>query len=74
MAHPTAQTVKGDFASGELGVGDQRIGFSAGQGQFAMRLDGHDGGLEEYRVAYRFGTAPLRQYLTDMGGGRLQAL
>ena len=43
MAHPTAQTVKGDIASGELRVGDQRIGFSAGQGQFAMRLDGHDG-------------------------------
>jgi tetratricopeptide (TPR) repeat protein len=74
MAHPTAQTVKGDFASSELRVGDQRIGFSAGQGQFAMRLDGHDGGLEEYRVAYTFGTAPLQQYLTDMGGGRLQAL
>ncbi|MBL6815246.1 MAG: hypothetical protein ISQ65_08390, partial [Pseudomonadales bacterium] len=28
MAHPTAQTVKGDFASSELTVGDQRIGFS----------------------------------------------
>ncbi len=39
-----------------------------------MRQDGHDGELEEYRVAYTFGTAPLQQYLTDMGGGRLQAL
>ena len=38
-----------------------------------MRQDGHDGELEEYRVAYTFGTAPLQQYLTDMGGGRLQA-
>ena len=84
MAHPTAQTVKGDFASSELTVGDQRIGFSLlqgqgqgqgqGQDQFVIRLDGLDGELEEFRVAYTFGTAPLQQYLTDMGGGRLQAL
>ena len=46
MARRTAQTVKGDFASGELRVGDRRIGFSKGQGQFAMRLDGHLGELE----------------------------
>ena len=74
MGHPTAQIVKGDFASGELRVGDQRISFSKVQGQFAVRLDGHNDELEEYRVAHTFGTAPLQQYLIDMGGGRLQAL
>ena len=74
MAHPTPETVKGEFSGPDLALGGQRIGFSQKDDQFAMRLDGADGELESFRVAYTFGTAPLQQYLTDMGDGRLQAL
>ena len=73
MAHPTPGTVKGKFSKPDLALGGQRIGFSQKDDQFAMRLDGADGELESFRVAYTFGTAPLQQYLTDMGDGRLQA-
>ena len=74
MAHPTPGTVKGEFSGPDLALGGQRIGFSQKDDQFAIRLDGADGELESFRVAYTFGTAPLQQYLTDMGDGRLQAL
>ena len=74
MAHPTPGTVKGEFSGPDLALGGQRIRFSQKDDQFAIRLDGADGELESFRVAYTFGTAPLQQYLTDMGDGRLQAL
>ena len=74
MAHPTPETVKGDFTERDLTLRGQRIGFTQKDDHFAMRLDGADGELESFRVAYTFGTAPLQQYLTDMGDGHLQAL
>ena len=73
MAHPTPGTVRENFQA-RSGLGGQRIEFSQEDDQFSMRLDGADGELKSFRVAYTFGTAPLQQYLTDVGDGRLQAL
>ena len=74
MAEPTGDSVKGNFDAAPLRLGGQDILFSESDGNFTIRLDGADGALETFQVAYTFGVSPLQQYLVNVGGGRLQAL
>ena len=73
MAEPTTNSVKANFGAEPLRLADQEISFAESSGSFIIRLDGIDGALEAFRVAYT-GISPLQQYLADVGGGRLQAL
>lgn len=74
MAEPSRDTVKGNFGAAPLRLAGQEISFSESGGNFTIRLDGANGELESFRVAYTFGISPLQQYLVTVGGGRLQAL
>ncbi len=69
-------SVLGDFAAAQLahpGTG-QMSRMDKREGQFIVRTDGPGGALEDFRVTFTFGVAPLQQYLVEMPGGRLQAL
>ncbi|NCF45319.1 MAG: hypothetical protein GWP70_10940 [Proteobacteria bacterium] len=74
MAVPTADTVVADFGKPALTLAGTEIGFKATAGNYFIRLDGVDGQLRDFRLAYTFGVSPLQQYLVDIGRGRLQAL
>lgn len=74
MAVPTADTVVADFDKPALILAETQISFKATSGNYFIRLDGVDGQLKDFRLAYTFGVSPLQQYLVDMGRGRLQAL
>ena len=55
MAEPTAKSVKANFGAESLRLADQEISFAESSGNFIIRLDGIDGALEAFRVAYTFG-------------------
>jgi predicted CXXCH cytochrome family protein len=68
------QTVLGDFDDATLTHFGVTTTFSRKDGRFLVRTDGPDGSLQDYEVAYTFGTQPLQQYLIAFPGGRYQAL
>ena len=74
MAVPNQETVRADFSASPIKVAGHFIAFDEDDQGFVVTLDGGDGSLADFRVAYTFGVSPLQQYLTDMGSGRLQAL
>ena len=74
MQYANADTVLGDFDDAVF----QRNGitslfFKRGDEHFT-KTDNANGELEEFRIAYTFGVAPLQQYLIEFEDGRLQAL
>lgn len=74
MAVPNQETVRADFSAAPLEIAGVPIAFVEDDQGFSVTLDGGDGALADFRVAYTFGVSPLQQYLTEVGNGRLQAL
>jgi predicted CXXCH cytochrome family protein len=67
-------TVLGDFNNAEFSTNGITSTFFRSGSKFMVRTDGSDGALHDYEIRYTFGVYPLQQYLTEMPGGRLQAL
>ncbi|MFD1218190.1 tetratricopeptide repeat protein [Microbulbifer celer] len=74
MKEPAADTVRGDFDNTGFTYFGTQSTFFRRDGQYFVRTDGADGELQDFPVAYTFGTYPLQQYLIELPGGRLQAL
>lgn len=74
MKQPAADTVRGDFDNAGFTYFGTRSTFFRRDGQYFVRTDGADGKLQDFPIAYTFGTYPLQQYLIELPGGRLQAL
>ncbi len=66
-------TVLGDFNGASLTYNGVTTKFFRRRGEFMVYTDGPAGAMNEYRIEYTFGVAPLQQYLIRMPGGRLQA-
>ena len=74
MQHASDQTVLADFDDSEFtNFGITSRFFREGT-DYRVTTDNADGELQNFRVAYTFGVAPLQQYLIEFPGGRLQAL
>lgn len=67
-------SVLGDFSGAVFDDGAVWAEFHRGDEGFNVRIEGDDGKIQEYPVAYTFGYFPLQQYLVQFPGGRLQAL
>ncbi len=67
-------TVLGDFAGATLDHRGKTWRFQRRDGKFVATVEGPDGALHDYEVAYTFGVEPLQQYLVAFPGGRLQCL
>ncbi len=76
MQPADADSVLGDFSGVELAHPQtgQISRMTRRDGQFIVSTDGPSGALEDFRVTYTFGVAPLQQYLVEMPDGRLQTL
>jgi tetratricopeptide (TPR) repeat protein len=74
MQEATGASVLGDFNDAIFDWFGVRSRFYRQDGRFMVRTDGPDGRLQDYRVKYTFGVAPLQQYLIEFPGWRLQAL
>lgn len=74
MQHADATTVLGDFDDATFEKDGVTTTFFRKDGDFIVRTDGPDGGLEDFEVLFTFGVTPLQQYLVALPGGRLQAL
>ncbi len=70
----TVGRVLGDFNGAELAHDGVTSHFAQNGDEFVVRIDGADGRLADFRVAYTFGLYPLQQYLVDFSDGRKQAL
>jgi predicted CXXCH cytochrome family protein len=74
MALANEKTVRGDFNNVQFDHDGIVTNFFRRDGRFLVRTEGPDGKQAEFEVKYTFAYEPLQQYLTDLGGGRLQAL
>lgn len=74
MRPATADSVLGRFDDTEFRDGPVGARFYRHDDQYWVRIEGPEGAIDEYRVAYTFGHDPLQQYLVAFPGGRLQAL
>jgi Tfp pilus assembly protein PilF len=74
MAEANEQTVLGNFAGTQFRYAGITSEFFRRDGKFFVRTDGPDGRLSDFEIRYTFGVYPLQQYLTELAGGRLQAL
>jgi len=70
----TDATVLGDFDAPPLEHFGVRYEFSRKDGKRYVRTEGPDGKVALFEATHTFGVAPLQQYLTPIGGGRVQAL
>ena len=74
MQTASTDTVLGNFDGASVSYNTSTSRFLEDGDGFVVSTDGPDGQLQDYRVRYAFGVAPLQQYLLDTGGGRYQAL
>jgi tetratricopeptide (TPR) repeat protein len=74
MQLPTAQTVLGNFDDSKFQYAGITTQFFRREDGYWIRTDGADGKLQDFKVQYVFGVAPLQQYLLELSQGRLQAL
>jgi predicted CXXCH cytochrome family protein len=74
MQEATPATILGDFGDRRVTAQGVTSTFTRRDGGFAVRTDGADGRLAEFKVAYAFGVRPLQQYLIEFPRGRYQAL
>ena len=74
MVEAMEQSVLGDFNDAEFTAHEVTSRFYRKDGEFRVRTDGPDGGLQDYEISYTFGWYPLQQYLVEFPNGRLQSL
>jgi tetratricopeptide (TPR) repeat protein len=74
MQRATANTVRGDFGSGEASLPTAGTRFFRRGAEFWINTDDADGSPRDFRVDYTFGVEPLQQYLVALDRGRYQAL
>ncbi|MBC7183590.1 MAG: hypothetical protein H5U30_08490, partial [Marinobacter sp.] len=72
MAPVSADTVLGDFDSGEFKDVELGASFRRDGDSYAIHVK-EDGETLVWQVKYTFGVYPLQQYLVETGNGRLQA-
>ena len=73
MQPATTAAVLGDFPETKLEHFGVTTTFFRNGDRFMVRIEGPDGALHDYPIAYTFGVYPLQQYLIAFPGGRLQA-
>src|SRR3984893_18618820 len=74
MAHPTDQSVLGDFDEATFDYFGVKSRFFRKDGKYQVETDGPDGKLATFEIKYTFGVDPLQQYLIEFPDGRLQSL
>jgi predicted CXXCH cytochrome family protein len=74
MQPATDATVLGNFKDARFAWEGVSTTFLRHDGTFAVRTDGPDGQVAEFRVRSTFGIEPLQQYLVEFPRGRLQCL
>jgi predicted CXXCH cytochrome family protein len=74
MQRPSEETVLGDFDDARFEYNGAVTRFYRRGDDFLVSTVGPDGEIQEYRVEWVFGVAPLQQYLLPLDRGRLQAL
>ena len=74
MQTPSEESVLGDFSGVAFEYYGRPTTFFRRDGAWSVRTDGPDGSLQDYEIAYTFGTFPLQQYLIQFPDGKLQAL
>ncbi len=67
-------TVLGDFNGATYQYNGLTSVFFKKDGGYFVRTDGSNGELEDFRISYTLGIAPLQQYLIAFPDGRMQAL
>ena len=74
MQPATPAAVLGECADAKFEQFGKITNFLRTGDEFAVKTDGPDGTMQQYKIAYTFGVYPLQQYLIAMPGGRMQAL
>lgn len=74
MRPASEASVLGNFEDALFDDGAVRAEFFRRDDGFWVSIEGENGAVEEYPVAYSFGHFPLQQYLVELSRGRLQAL
>ena len=74
MQEVNNRAVLGIFGNKECDYYGLKTKFYKWDGKFIVRTDGPDGKIHDYEIKYTFGVYPLKQYLVEFPGGRLQAL
>ncbi len=74
MQAATPQNILGDFNDSTARHFGSRARFFQKGAKYIVETEGKDGKTAEFVIDYTFGLAPLQQYLTSIGEGRLQAL
>jgi predicted CXXCH cytochrome family protein len=74
MQPATDATVLGDFKDARFAWEGVSTTFLRRDGTFAVRTDGPEGKLSEFKVRSTFGIEPLQQYVVEFPRGRLQCL
>lgn len=74
MAHPTAETVRGDFGDVRAENRGSSARFFRDGERYMVETEGRDGKSAAFEVSYTFGWEPLQQYLVTFPDGRVQVL
>ena len=74
MQTPSEESVLGDFSGVTFEYYGRPSTFFRRDGAYVVRTDGPNGSLNDYEIAYTFGTSPLQQYLIQFPNGNIQAL
>ena len=74
MQAATPDSVLGDFNGAVYDHFGEQSTFSERGGNYFVSTTNAEGEIQEFRIDYVFGVAPLQQYLVEFPGGRFQAL
>ncbi|WP_339488179.1 tetratricopeptide repeat protein [Pseudomonas sp. EL_65y_Pfl2_R95] len=74
MRKATPEYVLGDFNNATFKDGDIQARFFKRDKHYFVNIEGEDGKLKDFQIAYTFGHDPLQQYLVELERGRLQSL
>ncbi|SNR92266.1 doubled CXXCH domain-containing protein [Pseudomonas segetis] len=74
MRKATAESVLGNFNNATFKDGDVKARFFKRDNKYFVNIEGEDGKLKDFEIAYTFGHDPLQQYLVELDRGRLQSL
>lgn len=74
MRKATADNVLGDFNNAIFKDGEIQARFFKRDHKYFVNIEGEDGKLHDFEIAYIFGHDPLQQYLVEFDRGRLQSL
>ncbi|WP_050799181.1 multiheme c-type cytochrome [Vibrio ichthyoenteri] len=74
MQHATDASVLADFSDHKVTHAGKENRFYRQGDEFWVTIEGPDGELKNYQIAYTFGIDPLQQYMVEFDDGRIQLI